>query len=108
MASLQNKATGKLKQKFQNMQTNEHTEQKPPLPDSFEAGLKELEFIVEQMEQGQVPLDEAVKLYEQGVRLQQFCTQKLEAARLSIEKLSLDQQGAVTTKPFELNTESNL
>ena len=66
------------------------------VPTSFEAGMKELELIVEKMEQGQVALEDAVKLYERGVILQRFCNEKLEKARLSLEKLSQDANGNIT------------
>jgi len=57
-------------------------------PASFEAGMSELEKIVTQMEEGQVPLAEAVALYERGAHLQAFCEKCLEEARLKVEKVT--------------------
>ena len=54
-----------------------------------------------------MPIDKAVRLYDHGVKLLQFCTQKPEAARLSIDKLSLDRKETVLTKPFEKIAEKN-
>lgn len=47
---------------------------------SFEEGLSRLENIAEQMEKGEVPLEELLKLYEEGIKLSEELTQKLNAA----------------------------
>ncbi len=47
---------------------------------SFEAALKELETIVEKLENGDLPLDEAVKEYEAGMKLSKHCRQLLDKA----------------------------
>ncbi len=73
---------------------------------SFEQGLKELEAIVTQMEEGRVSLEEAVSLYERGVALQKRCSQQLEGARLRIEKLSLTPEGEIVQEPFEAPSSS--
>lgn len=65
----------------------------PPL--SFEQALSELELIVSQLESGQVPLADSLALYEKGAALKAICEQRLEQARLQIEKITLSRQGQV-------------
>lgn len=55
---------------------------------SFESLLKRLEAIVESLEQGKVSLDEAVELYEEGIRLSKECSEKLKTTELKVKKLA--------------------
>jgi exodeoxyribonuclease VII small subunit len=55
---------------------------------SFEQAQTELEQIVEQLERGQAPLDEALKLWERGEELYIFCRAKLDAAEGRVEELA--------------------
>lgn len=55
---------------------------------SFESSLKRLEVIVESLEQGNVSLDEAVQLYEEGIQISKECAEKLKASELKIKKLA--------------------
>lgn len=55
---------------------------------SFETALKRLEEIVDALEEGQAPLDEAMALYEEGLELSRFCSEKLKATELRLRKLS--------------------
>ncbi len=55
--------------------------------------MKRLEEIVEALEHGDVPLDEAVTLYEEGIRLSKECAEKLKATELRIRKLTKDING---------------
>jgi exodeoxyribonuclease VII small subunit len=57
-------------------------------PASFEDAQRELEQIVERLERGQAPLDEAVALWERGEELYRFCLGKLDAAQGKIEELA--------------------
>ena len=57
-------------------------------PASFEDAQRELEHIVERLERGQAPLDEAVALWERGEELYRFCLGKLDAAQGKIEELA--------------------
>src|SRR5439155_13221286 len=57
-------------------------------PASFEDGQRELEQIVERLERGQAPLDEAVALWERGEELYAFCKAKLDAAEGRVEELA--------------------
>ncbi len=62
---------------------------------TFEAALKELEKIVAELESGQAPLEKSLELYQRGAELKRLCEARLEAARLQVEKISLNKSGAV-------------
>ena len=55
---------------------------------TFEQAQAELEQIVERLERGQVPLDEAIALWERGEQLHAFCRAKLDAAQGKVEELA--------------------
>ncbi|MEK7249222.1 MAG: exodeoxyribonuclease VII small subunit [Bacteroidota bacterium] len=61
---------------------------------TFEQSLKRLEQIVEELEQGEVPLDDALKMYEEGIELSKACVEKLTQAELRLKKLSKDMEGS--------------
>lgn len=68
---------------------------------SFEAALKRLEEIVHQLERGETPLDEAIKLYEEGDRLKRQCEARLKDAQEKIEQIQFDRDGKPAgTAPF--------
>jgi exodeoxyribonuclease VII small subunit len=54
---------------------------------TFEEAQRELEEIVQRLESGEAPLDEALKLWERGEELYRFCTERLDAAEGTIEEL---------------------
>ncbi len=60
---------------------------------TLEQSLKRLEEIVEQLEQGDVPLDDALNMYEEGIELSKACVAKLTQAELRLKKLAKDIQG---------------
>ena len=62
---------------------------------SFEDALKQLEKIVSELESGQAPLEKSLELYQRGARLKALCEARLDAARLQVEKISLNKAGAV-------------
>ena len=68
--------------------------------EKFEEALQKLEAIVAKMEEGDLPLEEALKAFEEGVRLAKLCTSKLDEAERKVEKLIRDQFGKVQTTPF--------
>lgn len=72
----------------------------------FEDALKRLEKIVDDLESGEVGLDEALKRYEEGIKLVRFCTKKLQDAEKKIEILCKDDQGNIVKKPFSSETQS--
>jgi exodeoxyribonuclease VII small subunit len=74
---------------------------KKTLKHTLEQSLKRLEDIVNQMEHGEVPLDKAVELYEEGVEIAKECAEKLKAADLKIKKLSKDINGQFNVSEME-------
>jgi exodeoxyribonuclease VII small subunit len=74
-------------------------EEKPP---SFEAGLAELEAVVKELEGGDLPLEQAIALFEKGVHLSDSCRTQLEEAETRVEIL-LKKNGQVKAEPFEGN-----
>lgn len=70
---------------------------------SFEDALKELEGIVQQLERGQVKLDEAITAYERGALLKKHCEQKLAEAKMKVEKIVFSADGSVGSQPADLS-----
>lgn len=62
---------------------------------TFESSLNELERIVKQLEDGDLPLEESLKLFEDGVKLSRECRERLTAAERRIEVLMKDADGTV-------------
>jgi exodeoxyribonuclease VII small subunit len=60
---------------------------------SFEAALQKLDEIVQKLEKGDLPLEQSLVLYEEGVRLSRLCHAKLEEAEGKIELLLKDARG---------------
>ena len=67
---------------------------------SFEEQLKKLESIVEQLEKGDLALEESLKLFEEGVGLSAACKKDLEAAEGKVEMLVKQRDGSAKTEPF--------
>ena len=70
---------------------------------SFEKSLEKLEDIVSKMEGGELSLDDAMKNYEEGIKLSRFCYKKLGEAEKKIEKL-VKKHGADGAESFETET----
>jgi exodeoxyribonuclease VII small subunit len=70
---------------------------------SFEEALHELEGIVQQLERGQVKLDEAIASYERGALLKRHCEAKLAEAKAKVDKIVIGAGGAVGTEPSGLS-----
>ena len=69
---------------------------------SFERALAELEAIVARLEQGDVPLEQSIELYEKGERLKRHCDRLLKAAEARVDKITTDTSGrAVGTEPLD-------
>jgi exodeoxyribonuclease VII small subunit len=68
---------------------------------SFEASLKELEQIVEQLETGDLPLEHSLELFEQGVRLSRDCQKRLDEAERRVELLLKNDDGAFARIPLD-------
>ncbi len=67
----------------------------------FEKALERLEKIVEELESGNLPLDEALKKYEEGVKLSRLCSDRLSQAEKKIEVLTKTLNGSLKREPFE-------
>lgn len=68
---------------------------------TFEASLNELELIVKQLEDGEMPLEESLKLFEDGVRLSRECRERLTKAERRIEVLMKDADGSINLEGVE-------
>lgn len=67
----------------------------------FENALDKLEEIVKKLEDGDLPLDDSLRMFEEGVRLARFCGGKLDAAERKIEVLMKSDDGKIEPVPFE-------
>jgi len=72
----------------------------------FEECLQRLEEVVNQLERGEVPLEQALKLFEEGVQLSNSCRKELEEAEGKVEIL-LKQNGKLQAEPFEISAEKH-
>ena len=69
---------------------------------SFEQAMNELEDVVAKLENGQVPLEDSIKLYEMGNDLKKYCEQKLKEAEEKVSQITISNDGSVSgTKPIE-------
>src|SRR5215212_7596860 len=69
---------------------------------SFEQALDALEKIVDDLERGDVPLDQSIKIYERGEALKAHCDRLLKAAEDKVEKIRLSRDGKpVGTEPLD-------
>lgn len=75
------------------------------MAEKFEDAMKKLEGIVERMEKGDMPLNESLKLFEEGVKLTHFCSQELQKAEKKVELLTKNIEGKLVAVPFEEETE---
>jgi exodeoxyribonuclease VII small subunit len=67
---------------------------------NFEVSLQRLEAIVDELEKGNVPLEQALKLFEEGLKLSSSCRKELEEAEGKVEIL-LRQNGKLQPEPYE-------
>ena len=67
----------------------------------FETALARLEKIVQELEQGDLPLEQSLKLFEEGIKLSRMCNARLEEAERRVEVLLKDKSGTMIAKPFE-------
>ncbi|MFI5253646.1 MAG: exodeoxyribonuclease VII small subunit [Bacteroidota bacterium] len=65
---------------------------------SFEESLKRLEEIVEKLEGGSVPLEEALNLYEEGVKISKECISKLTQAEIRLKTIMKDVGGEISIR----------
>ncbi|SFL78779.1 Exodeoxyribonuclease VII small subunit [Bradyrhizobium sp. NFR13] len=70
---------------------------------TFETAIEELESIVKRLEDGKVPLEESVAIYERGEALKRRCDELLRQAEARVDKITTDSTGkAVGTEPLDV------
>jgi exodeoxyribonuclease VII small subunit len=75
---------------------------KKPAPEAnFEQAMKRLEEIVEQMESGELPLEDLIVRYEEGMKLVKVCQERLASAEQRIEIITRNSAGKPVVKKFE-------
>ena len=73
----------------------------------FESALKSLEGIVGQLEAGDLTLERALELFEEGIRISRFCSSKLEEAERKVEVLIKSADGALKEAAFTEQAQGN-
>jgi exodeoxyribonuclease VII small subunit len=68
--------------------------------ETFEESLKKLETIVAQLERGDLPLEDSIRIFEEGMRLSAECKKQLEEAEGKVEILVKRRNGAMGKEPF--------
>ena len=67
---------------------------------TFEQSMKQLERIVQELEDGDLPLEKAIKKFEEGIKLTKLCSEKLDETEKKISVLLKDSQGQIAEKAF--------
>jgi exodeoxyribonuclease VII small subunit len=73
----------------------------------FEQAMKRLEKIVQSLEGGELSLEDAIKVFEEGMKLAKFCTNKLEETEKRVSLLVQEREGKHTQVPFEVEEEKD-
>ncbi len=68
---------------------------------TFESSMEELELIVKDLESGNLPLEEAIKKFETGMKCSKFCLEKLDATEKKITLLMRNSQGNIQEDLFD-------
>jgi exodeoxyribonuclease VII small subunit len=68
---------------------------------NFEKALADLENIVQRLDENDLSLDESLSLFEEGIKLSRFCSQKLDSVEDKVEILLRDDEGDLKKEPFE-------
>jgi len=68
---------------------------------TFEQAMNRLEEIARGLESGDVPLEDSIKMYEEGIQLIEFCQKKLDEAELKVRKLTRNASGEFETAPLD-------
>jgi exodeoxyribonuclease VII small subunit len=66
----------------------------------FENALKRLETIVSELEKGEIPLEQALQLFEEGIKISRFCGDKLDEADRRVQILMRNQKGQLVEEDF--------
>ncbi len=68
---------------------------------SFEDSLAKLEIIVEKLESNELPLEEALKLFQEGVTLEKSCSEQLAKVEKEVQKVMENSDGSYSLEPLE-------
>ena len=74
---------------------------------TFEQSMKQLERIVQELEDGDLPLEKAIKKFEEGIKLTQLCSAKLDETEKKVSILMKDAAGQMAAKPFRPEDDSS-
>lgn len=79
-----------------------------PMPkQTFEKSMEQLEQIVQDLESGDLPLETAIKRFEEGIKLSKYCSQKLDETEKKINVLIQEMDGTVSEQPFSEEIDSS-
>ena len=67
---------------------------------TFEQSMKQLERIVQELEDGDLPLEKAIKKFEEGIKLTKLCSEKLDETEKKISVLLKNSEGQIIEKPL--------
>lgn len=70
---------------------------------SFEEAFQQLETTIAALQGGKLPLDQALQQYQEGMKLAQYCNELLQQAEFTIEQLSVDEDGNMSTLPLDIS-----
>ena len=73
---------------------------------TFEQAMKQLEKIVQKLEDGDLPLEKAIKKFEEGIKLTRFCSAKLDETEKKVSILLKNADGQMVDEPFRPESES--
>ena len=68
---------------------------------TFETAIEQMDKIVQELETGDIPLEQAIKKFEEGVKLSQLCSKRLDETEEKMSMLIKTAEGQLSTVPFE-------
>ena len=74
---------------------------------TFEQSMKQLERIVQELENGDLPLEKAIKKFEEGIKLTKLCSEKLDETEKKISVLLKKSEAQMTEKPLVAEDETD-
>ncbi|MBW1773224.1 MAG: exodeoxyribonuclease VII small subunit [Deltaproteobacteria bacterium] len=72
---------------------------------SFEGAMQRLEEITQNLENGDLSLEDSIDVFEEGMKLAKFCSKKLEEAEKKVTKLVKEGEGKFSQQPFDMEEE---
>ena len=74
---------------------------------TFEQSMKQLEQIVQELEDGDLPLEKALKKFEEGMKLTKLCSEKLDETEKKVSLLLKNAEGQIAERSFKSENEEN-